>query len=259
MEQKKIGLALGSGGARGLAHIGVIKALLENGIPIDMVAGSSAGSLIGGLFLAFGSIQKVEAYALSLNFKDIVPLFADLGAATGIIRGGKIGEYLDDVLLHKNIEDLALPFAAVATNLSTGEPVVFTKGNLSQVIRASSAIPAIFNAVEIENRRLIDGGCSSPVPVRTTKKLGADIVIAVNLDIYHTNEKPNVYDVSVAAVQDLRYNLAKELCREANITIIPEVSHVSPVDLTQFMHGEEIIAKGYAATLSIIPKIQSLL
>jgi len=261
-KRKKIGLALGSGGPRGLAHIGVIKALVENGISIDMIAGSSAGALIGGVFLALGSIDKVEEYVHSLTYKKLAWMFLDLGSASGLIRGDNIEKYLEEILSGKTIESLLVPFAAVTTDLSTGDSVSVRTGLLSHAIRASSAIPALIESTHVHGRHLVDGGASAPVPVSIVKDLGAEYTIAVNLDVYsfiqpHTSShSPTIPDMGRAAIELLRFNLAGLMCREADCIITPDVSHVSSLNLMKFIHGEDIVQKGYEAGIAAISKIK---
>lgn len=259
---KTVGLALGSGGPRGLAHIGVIRALIEHGIPIDAIAGTSAGALIGGLYLSLENIDAVEDIATHLTTKDVAWIFSDVALPSGIIRGANITEFIQKFLHHILIESLPKPFAAVATDVSTGNPVVLTKGNLATAIHASFAIPVVFEPVFLERTYLIDGGCSCPVPVTPVRELGVDTVIAVNLDLYplpeshDINKKPNVKDIGNATVSVFRYNLSKELCRAADITIEPDISAFSSINLLHIMKGKEIIQKGYDATVQLLPRIK---
>lgn len=263
-KQKKVGLALGSGGPRGLAHIGVIQALLEHDIPIDIITGSSAGALIGGLYASLGNIDEVEKIATSLTKKDLLWVFSDIGFTSGIIQGNNITEFIQKFLHHILIESLPKPFAAIATDLATGDAVTFTSGNLAAAIHASFAIPVVFEPVFLNNTYMIDGGCSCPVPVLPAKKLGADIVIAVNLDSYPLRDpesitetkKPNVKDAGVATVNFFRYNLSKELCKSADITILPDVSRISSLNLFQVTKGSDVIKKGYDAAMAQMPAIQ---
>ncbi|MCL4200576.1 patatin-like phospholipase family protein [Patescibacteria group bacterium] len=261
----KIGLALGSGGARGLAHIGVIKALLEHHIPIDIITGASAGALIGGMYLSLGSIEKVEHIAKSLTYKDIIAAFADFGSKSGLIRGLKLEQHLTRLIGRKNIEDLPLPYAAIATDMSSGEAVTINHGSLIKAIRASSSVPALVDAAFFGKTYLIDGGGSNPVPVSVAHDLGATYVIAVNLDTYefirttNPDKRPSAADVGVAAVWMLRYNLAKKLCEDADVTITPPVASTSSINLTQFLHGEAIIQKGYDAAIASLPAIMQVL
>lgn len=262
---KKIGLALGSGGPRGLAHIGVIKALKENDIPIDIIAGSSAGALIGGLFASLGSIKKVEEIAKQLTYKDLVSVFSEMGASSGIFKGDKIESYLNNILKNKNIESLNIPFVAVATDINTGESVNISSGNLAKAIRASSSIPTLVSATNLNGKYLVDGGASNPVPVHIAKTLGADITIAVNLDVYNYIDtsfplkRIGVRDMGVAALKMLRSNLSNELCKEADITITPDVANVSSINIVRFVHGDSIIEAGYEAAKNSIPKIKKIL
>jgi len=262
--RKKIGLALGSGGPRGLAHIGVIKALLEHHIPIDIIAGCSAGALIGGLYASLGNIKEVEKISTTLTKKDLLWVFSDIGFPSGILHGNNVTEFIQNFLHHILIESLPMPFAAIATDLATGDPVVLTSGNLANAIHASFAIPVMFEPVFLQNTYMIDGGCSCPVPVAPAKELGADVVIAVNLDLYplpdkadlKETKKPNVKDAGFATVNFFRYNLAKELCKAADITITPDVANVSSLNLLAVFKGSEVITKGYDATIAQMPAIK---
>lgn len=256
----KVGLALGSGGARGLAHIGVLKALVENNIPIDMIAGSSAGALVGALYGVFGSVPQLEQIARAFTARDIWSVFSDFGLSTGLIRGDRIEAYLSVLFSNKTIESLPFPYVSVATDVHTGEPVLINAGSLSKAIRASSSVPALVSATEYQGRKLIDGGVSLPVPIRPVRELGADVVIAVNLDGYKFSGKtPNFSDMGAAALNLLRFNLAKELCHESDITITPDVASISSLNPMEFLRGQEIINKGYTAAISSIPSIKKLL
>jgi NTE family protein len=262
MKRKKIGLALGSGGARGLAHIGVIKKLIENDIPIDFIAGSSVGALIGGLYAAYGDIKKVEEAAVNFNWGDWFNTFLDPGLGLGILKGKRVEAQLTEMIDHKNIEDLEIPFRAVATDLKTAELVVIDKGDLALAIRVSSSVPLLFHPERIANRLLVDGGMSYPVPVEIVKKMGADIVIAVNLDsVYFLNEKktpdisPNMVTVLKNSLFLLRHHLAEKETREADIVINPDIPYVMDLD---FVHKDNIIKGGEAATELFIGNIKKL-
>ncbi len=261
---RRIGLALGSGGPRGLAHIGVIHALISHGIPIDYIAGSSAGAFIGGLFAVTQSIEEVEKKVKAFTYKDLLLVFSDVGVLTGMVHGNAMEAFLEKLLEHATMESLPIPFAAVATDVYAGDTVVITKGSLARAIRMSSAVPAIFDAALHEGRYLIDGGASHPVPVHTAHDMGATYVIAVNLDSYNfidsnpsVTKMPNIKDVSIASIRLLRYNLAKELCNDADVTITPDIASVSSINLAGFLHPHDIILKGYEAARAAIPQIKS--
>ncbi len=261
-KRKKVGLALGSGGARGMAHIGVIKKLVENNIPIDYIAGSSAGALFGGLYAAFGDVKKLEEVATSFNWKDWMKSFADPALGLGILKGEKAETQLRGWVNHVNIEDLKIKFGAVATDLNTAEVVVIDIGDLAKAVRASGSVPLLFQPEKIAGRYLIDGGLSCPVPVEIVKQMGADIVIAVNLDsVYFLNEKKKVVKHTVLSVLKnslflLRHHLAEKEIRGADVIINPDIPYVMDLD---FVHKDNIIKGGEEAAEKQIKLIKKLL
>lgn len=176
-----IGLALGSGSARGWAHIGVIQALAEMGIKPDVVAGSSVGAFIGAAY-ANNQIDAMEKWACSLDWKDIINYIDLTVMGGGFIQGGKLLEMARSYIQVETIEELPRRFAAVATDLHNGREVWFQQGPLLEAVRASVALPGVFTPVRIEGRWLVDGGLCNPVPVSLCRALGADVVIAVNLN-----------------------------------------------------------------------------
>ena len=175
-----VGLALGSGSARGWAHIGVIQALAEAGIDIDYIAGTSIGSVVGSVFAA-GNINALEEVALRLDWKQIAYLFDVVLPKSGLIDGKKIAGFVRNHLREMNIEELPIPFCAVSTDLNTGDEVVIREGDIIEAVRASISIPGIFTPVRNNGRILVDGGLVNPVPVSVARKMGADFVIAVDL------------------------------------------------------------------------------
>ncbi len=262
----KIGLALSGGGARGLAHIGVIKAFEEKGIPIDIISGSSAGALIGGLYLAQESIESVEKIAKDLSLKDIVKLLGGIASLTSVIRGKKMDAFLNKYCQNKKIEELKLLFAPVATDLITGNDYIIRTGSLSKAIRASCAIPGLFEGVKYSSKLLVDGAISLPIPVRAAKKIGATFVIAVNLYSYSFDEsrikgrrKPRIPSLSTSAINMMQYNLAQEQYKEADLIIFPDVVNIPSLDIRYFVKGEDIVKKGYEAALEMVPVIEDKL
>jgi NTE family protein len=258
----KVGLALSSGGPRGLAHIGVIKALEENNIPIDMIAGTSAGSLIGGLYAATLDIKAIEEISTNLKQNDLLKIFADIGFPTGLIRGKNIEPFLEQVLRNQNFNDLKIPFTAIATELSTGRQISINEGNVAAGIHASCAIPGLFEGVLYQNKYLVDGAIACPVPVKVVKKMGATITIAVNLNVYHfsqfepiNNNKPNISDTGIAALNMLISNLSKVESRKADVIINPDVTSISSFNMLHFTKGSEIINKGYESAKKMMPEI----
>ncbi|MFQ6083059.1 MAG: patatin-like phospholipase family protein [Candidatus Aminicenantia bacterium] len=181
MKRTKIGLALGSGAARGLSHIGVLKILEKYQIPIDIVTGASMGAFIGGAYASGIKVSIMEEIALNTNWKLMAKMFSPTISFSGFVDGKRIKEFLETVIGNRNIEELDKKFACIATDILTGEEIVIDHGSLVEAIRASISIPAIFTPVYHRNRFLVDGGIVNPVPVDTAKKMGADIVIAVNV------------------------------------------------------------------------------
>ena len=177
---RKVGLALGSGSARGWAHIGVVQALADAGIQVDYVAGTSIGALVGAVF-ASGRIDDLRDFVLRIDWKQ-VPLFLDVvWPRSGLIDGRKVTDFAHKYV-QQNIEELPLPFAALSTDLATGDPVVMRQGDVVEAIRASISVPGVFTPVKRDGLLLVDGGLVSPVPVRVVRQMGADFVIAVDLN-----------------------------------------------------------------------------
>jgi NTE family protein len=177
----KVGLALGSGSARGWAHIGVIKALRDMGIHPDIISGCSIGALVGGAYAA-GHLDDLESWLRTLRRKDVLGFF-DLNLSSGgLIAGDRLMNFFRDRVGDATIELLPIPFAAVATDLNTGREIWLRSGSLLDAVRASISLPGIFTPVRIDDRWLVDGGLLNPVPVSICRAMGADIVIAVNLN-----------------------------------------------------------------------------
>jgi NTE family protein len=181
MTERKIGLALGGGGARGLAHIGVLRVLEDAGLPVGRIAGTSIGALVGGFYAAKGRVEPVESLALSLDWKYLARLFAPGFSIHGVVNDERIRRFIADFTGGPMIEDLPVPFSAVATDMETGAEVVFSKGPLVEAIMASISIPAVFRPVREGERLLADGGLANPLPVSVLRRQGADTVLAVNV------------------------------------------------------------------------------
>jgi NTE family protein len=178
---KKIGIALGSGSARGWSHIGVIRSLHEAGIPVDVACGASVGALVAGS-LAAGFLDPLDRWARRLSWSHIIGFMEVAIPRSGLVEGEKISGYLREVLSDPMIENLPIPFAAVATDLKTGKEVWLREGSLIDAVRASISLPGIFTPFGRNGQWLVDGGLVNPVPVSLCREMGADIVIAVNLN-----------------------------------------------------------------------------
>ncbi|MEM7181958.1 MAG: patatin-like phospholipase RssA [Spirochaetota bacterium] len=190
MQKRKIGLALGSGSARGWSHIGVIRALQERGVEPDIVTGTSAGALVGALY-ASGELDAFEKWIMQLEWKDVLG-FLDLSFGSGIMKGQKLFNYLREHFKEQRIEDFSVPFAAVATEIDTGVEVWIQEGNALEAIRASLSLPGILSPVYKEGKWLVDGGLVNPVPVSICRAMGAEVIIAVDLNhdlLLHKNNQ----------------------------------------------------------------------
>jgi NTE family protein len=177
--QPKIGFVLGSGAARGWAHIGVLRALSAEGVRPDLIAGCSIGALVGAAFAA-GRLDQLEAWALALDWKSMLGLL-DIRLRGGLIKGERVTDFFRHQLVESEFSELAIPFAAVATDLTSGQEIWLREGKVSEAVRASIAVPGLFRPVLREDRYLVDGGVVNPVPVSLCRAMGADIVIAVDV------------------------------------------------------------------------------
>ncbi len=177
----KVGLALGGGAARGWSHIGVLRVLEAAGVPVDVIAGCSIGAVVGGCHAA-GKLEELERFALSLSKRSVMGLLDFHIGASGLIAGERLRKLLERDLVDARVETLSPRFACVATELGTGHEIWLTRGPLIEAMRASYALPGIFDPVRIRGRLLMDGALVNPVPVTTARALGADVVICVNLN-----------------------------------------------------------------------------
>lgn len=254
MSRPKIGLALGSGGARGFAHVGVIKVLLEAGIPIDLIAGSSMGALVGTFYAAGSDIERL--YKLSKLFKR--KYYLDFTVPKmGFIAGKRVKGLIRMITFGKNLEQLDIPVSVVATDLMTGEKVIFNKGPIEDAVRASISIPGIFVPEKDKGKLLVDGGVVDRVPVSVVKAMGADIVIAVDVSRIKRNaEITSIYDVIMQTIDILQMELM------ANRTITSDVMIRPPVEMYSsraFTNIEDIITIGEEEAKKHTNTIKSLI
>lgn len=260
-KKHRIGLALGSGGARGLAHIGVIKVLEENNIPIHCIAGSSIGAVVGGLYAAAGDIQKIKKLALDNNWLKLLKLIVEPAVGGGVIGGKKIEKFLRGELGGVKFSDLKIPFSAMTTDFETGQPVILSRGDVAKAISCSLSVPLVFKPKKNEGKILVDGGLSEPVPVEAVRKMGADIVIAVNLDYCLPGEKKNIgfWDAAEDSLEILRFNLAKEKIKQADVVVEPKIKFRGLIGWRNFLNGEKFIPEGERAMREALPKLKKLM
>lgn len=254
-QQRKIALALGGGASKGFAHIGVLKALREANIPIHIVTGTSAGSVVGSLYASGMSPDDLIQASEQLEKSDV----ADFRLSTkGFIIGQKLQDYINQKVKHKRIQEFPIRFAAVATNFENGQSVLFNHGDAGQAVRASSSIPSIFRPVEINGKRYADGGLSQPVPVSAARKMGADIVIAVDISARPDEKsKKGLLAQLGQSVRIMTLHALNEELSKADVVIKPDVLSLGSTG--GFEHKSAAIAAGEQATKAAIPKIQALL
>lgn len=263
-KNKTVGLALGSGAFRGFAHIGVIRSLEKHNIPIDYLSGSSIGAWVAAYYAIFKDINKLKT-DLTDNPKQNLFAMLDLSWTGGLIGGEKLMTYLEHNLRHHNFSSLKIPTQIVATDLVTGQPFVFESGDVAKAVRASISVPLVFKPVSYKNKLLVDGGLSNPVPGDLVKKMGADIVISVNL--YNKNEfidkKFTMPNVILRSTRIVMHNLSHVAVRNADIIIEPDTSkYLKKGVLSKYFTKEiveEMIKVGEKATDKLIPKIKELL
>ena len=200
----KLGIALGSGSARGWAHIGVLLALTEGGIKLDFVAGCSMGAMVGAAFAA-GRIEQLETWALSLDWKRVVGLL-DLGLRGGLLKGDRLLNVFQGNFVECEFSELRVPFATVATDLATGKELWLREGKVSDAVRASCTVPGLFRPVLRDGRYLVDGSVVNPIPISLCRAMGAEVVIAVDLGSHLGRRFPaNRKDVSKTGAQWRRF------------------------------------------------------
>ena len=250
----KVGLALGGGGARGFAELGVLRVLEQEKIPIDIVVGTSVGSLIGALYADTGDVLQLEFEALMIKEEDIFDRDLMSFWAGGLVKGERIEKFLETRLKNKTIETMKVPFAAVATDLRTGKTVVLDKGPVSKAVHASAAIPGVFVPVVLDYRTLVDGGVTDPIPADVARKKGAEIVIAVSIPAAIPSEAPsNPIQVALHAVTVMSAEIGRCGAQAADVVITPDVGNIAYDDFNQ---KKRLIEAGAAATREALPKIR---
>ncbi len=254
LDRPRIGVALGGGFARGIAHIGVLRVLEENNIPVDLLAGTSVGALVGSAYAAGTSLDELERQGMLTHFRDF-------GRWTISRMGMAINERMEGYL-HRftsatTFEELKIPFAIVATDLQSGQTVYFTKGELARPLRASCAFPGLFLPIEYEGRILADGFLTEAVPTEALRGMGADVVIAVHLDPGQPDQKPkNTIEVISRSFSIIQEQTPQRWVRYADIILRPEVKEIHWDD---FQKTPELVAAGAAAAQLALPEIKAAL
>lgn len=251
----KVALALGGGAARGFAHIGVIKVLESQGIVPDIVVGTSAGSVVGAIYAAGNNGYALQKMALDIDEAAIsdwsVPFFS---SSSGVLKGDALQNYVNKAVRNTPIEKLKIPFAAVATDLNTGEPILFRRGNTGVAVRASSSVPGVFQPVKIGNRLYVDGGLVAPVPVRFARDMGADFVIAVNISTQpEVQMASSSFDVLLQTFAIMGQSLNRFELQDADIVIQPALGSMKGNDFTS---RNRAVLAGEQAAMAAMPEIK---
>lgn len=249
-KNKKIGLALGGGAVLGAAHIGVLKAIDELNIPVHFISGTSIGAFISA-FYGFGkSWEEIESFTKDLNWLDLTGLSIP---KLGLLSNKKLGDVIKKSIGDVNIEDAEIPIAMVATDITSGEKVILSKGDVEIAVMASTCIPGIFIPVEIDNRLLVDGGIVENVPVTPLKKMGADFIISVDLNAEHPYKKPeNIVEVLLRTFDFTLKAATKLQTEKVDIQIKPDLSQFNMVDMNQ---ADELIHTGYVEAKKALKNI----
>lgn len=252
----RVALVLGSGGARGYAHVGVIKALEKAGIPIDLIVGASAGSIIGGIYADSRDAAQLEKIMLATNLSSFVDINL-LPGHGGLITGYQEQQFLLTHIQARNFKNLKIKFATVATNLVTGDAVTLNQGLLIPAIQASTALPGLVRPVHLQGMTLVDGGAAEPIPVKIAQQYHPQVIIAVDVDEPLTEDLPvSSYGIYNRAQSIIWRSLTAYSEAGANITIRPAVAHVGTFALGQ---RAELIKAGEKAAQQDLPQILHLL
>jgi NTE family protein len=247
----RIGLALGGGAARGFAHIGVIQVLEENGIKVDLVAGTSAGSLVAALYASGKGGKELAQLAETMDEGAIT----DWAFPTrGLIRGEALARFVREKVGGKLIEQMPIPLGIVATDLSSGESVLFRRGDTGIAVRASSSVPTVFQSVTISGREYVDGGLVAPVPVRSARQMGAEMLIAVDISSPPA-DKPasDALHMLLQTVAIMGRSINSYELREADVVIRPSLAGIGSADFGARLRS---IASGREAALAALPQIR---
>jgi NTE family protein len=255
-KQPVIALVLGGGSAKGFAHVGVLRVLEQEKIPIHMIIGTSVGSLIGGLYAANPDSFQLEWTAFKIERGDILD-FSIAYSKLGPVQGARLEAFVEQHVKVKRVEDTKIPLYPIATDLNTGETVILEKGSLAKAIHASAAIPGIFVPVTFGNRTLVDGGVTDNCACDIAKAKGADIVIAVNLqkDV-KTYQIDSLIDIIAQSVNIMMRESSKGKLKSADVLIEPEMKGISLFDFSQ---KKLLMDEGIKAAKQAIPRIRELM
>jgi NTE family protein len=252
----RIGLALGGGAARGFAHVGVIAVLEEAGLKPQLVVGTSAGSLVAALYASGKTSAQLQQTALNMEEVAItdwmLPIFG-----RGMFRGDALARYVNDLVANRTMEHMAIPLGIVATDLNSGQAVLFQRGDTGTAVRASSAVPAVFLPVKISGREYVDGGLVSPVPVRFARQMGADIVVAVDISSPpENNPAGDTLQILLQTFAIMGKSINQYELKDADVVVRPSLTGLKSAD---FSARQRAIDAGRAAMLAALPQLKAKL
>lgn len=271
MKKRKVGLALGGGAARGMAHIGVLEILEKSNIPIDMIAGTSAGAAVGAIYAQGKNTDELRKLAQSWDWKQRAQAIDLALPRSGFIAGHRIKKLLKSIIGDVSFDELKMPFACVATDVMTGEEVVINRGSVLEAVRASISVPIIFSVVKYGGRYLVDGGLVNPVPVSVLKDMGADFIIAVNVTprlnrmpeaVYlkesdsegtSATKEPNMFSVIMRIFSITNSQVVEASLNGADVIIEPRMAGIGMAD---FSHAEECIMEGGLSAIDAVLEIK---
>lgn len=250
----KVALVLGAGASRGFAHIGVLKVLESNKIPLHMIVGTSVGSFVGSIYAYGYNAFQLQKMSFSIEKGDIVDLTIP---DNGFVKGERLEEFINRTVDNTSMENFRIPFYAVATDIQKGQEVVFGKGSTGTAVRASCSIPGIFRPVKIEDKTYVDGGLVSPVAVDAARRLGADVVIAVDISSAMGEAHPeSTVDTILQSINIMYSKLAAIQLAKADVVIRPKVGYISSSD---FSKRHEAVLEGEKAATEALPAIQNII
>jgi NTE family protein len=252
--QARIGLALGGGAARGFAHVGVIQVLEEAGMPPQLVTGTSAGSLVAALYASGKSPQELRRVAETMEEAEITDWMLPI-LNRGALRGEALAKYVNTQVGGKSIEQMKIPLGIVATDLKNGEVVTFRRGNTGSAVRASSAVPAVFQPVRIGDREYVDGGLVAPVPVKQAREMGANFVIAVDISSDpEGSQTGDTFQILMQTFNIMGKSINTLALREAEFVVRPPLTGVKSAD---FGARRRSIEAGRSAMLAVLPQLKT--
>lgn len=250
----RIALVLGAGASKGFAHIGVLKILEMEKVPISMIVGTSAGSFVGSLYAYGYDAYALQTMAMSLERSDIAELTLP---DNGFVKGERLRDFINGKIRNTPIEKLKIPFSSVATNFRTGEKIVFNSGNTGMAVQASCSVPGVFQPARFSGTSFVDGGLLDPLAIDVARQNGADIVIAVDISSGINNGTPTSTLETILKSFEIMYNrISRFTIGQADVVIKPNVGFIGPAD---FDRRHEAILEGEKAALAAMPRIKEVL